>query len=44
MGPATCHPYGVRNFEFAHRFLESLCSTAVVLSLTSVAVEEKEDD
>jgi len=44
MGHASCHQYGVRNFEFAHRFLESLCTTAVVLSHTFVAVEEKEDE
>jgi len=26
----TCHPYGVRNFDFSHTFLESLCTTFVV--------------
>ena len=44
MGHASCHPCGVRNFEVAHRFLESLCTTAVVLNLTYVPVEEKEDE
>jgi hypothetical protein len=44
MGLSSCHPYGVRNFEVAHRFLEGLCTTAVVLGLTYFAVEEKEDE
>jgi hypothetical protein len=44
MRPASCRPCGVRNFEVAHRFLESICTTALVLSLSFAAVEGKEED
>jgi hypothetical protein len=41
MGPASYHPYGARNFKVAVRVLESLYTTAVVLSHTFVAVERE---
>ena len=44
MGPASSQPYGVRNFEVSNRFLEIMCTTAVVLNLTYFAIEEKEDE
>jgi hypothetical protein len=44
MGRASDHPYGAHNFEVVIRVLESLCTTAVVLSHTFVAVEENKDE